>query len=269
MKNQRVYNGRKVDNVDAHNERKLYKTRYTHHKNVKMSSESTISDEDVPETRDRQGMIEYYVDELILRMVENPYDSTPQLFRHISQNGPCVEPGHVLHIFGGSIIFRRTCDRLSLIRDAALRGTLDRIPVDLARWGGQEQPDLEPPFYDFRDWWCPHPYDRHLFWYEGVLSLQPGMYRSIVRYPTHTDTDEFFNHVEEDIYPSDTNVDEDTEDSDWFAVEGPVNTAQFWEPPSESELTDIDMEMATEGNDNEEWGQPPPVNTMGPEWHYE
>ena len=149
-------------------------------------------------------MIEYYVDELILRMVESPNDSTPQLFRHISENGPCVEPGHVLHIFGGGIIFRRTCRRLHLIRDAALRDTLARLPIDLARWTGPEQPDLEPPFYDFRDWWCPHIYDRNLFWYEGVLSLQPGMYRSIARYPTHTDTDEYFGHAEEDAYPTDS-----------------------------------------------------------------
>ena len=101
-----------------------------------MSSDSTISDADAPESGDRQGMIEYYVDELILRMVESPHDSTPQLFRHMSRNGPCVEPGHVLHIFGGGIIFRRTCNRLNLIRDAALRDTLARIPMDLARWGG-------------------------------------------------------------------------------------------------------------------------------------
>ena len=110
----------------------------------------------------------------------------------------------MLHIFGGGIIFRRTCNRLNLIRDAALRDTLARIPVDLARWGGPEQPDLEPPFYDFRDWWCPHVYDRNLFWFEGVLSLQPGMYRDIVRYPAHTDTDEYFGCIEEDAYPTDS-----------------------------------------------------------------
>ena len=96
------------------------------------------------------------------------------------------------------------------------------------------------------------------------------MYRSIARYPTHTDTDEFFNYVEEDVYPTDTNTDDDTEDSDWFAAEGPINMEQYWEPPSESWITDTDREMPTEeSNDDEAWRQPPPINVTGLEWYYE
>ena len=236
-----------------------------------MSSDSTISDGDAPELRDRQGMIEYYVDELILRMVENPCDSTPQLFRHITQYGPCVEPGHVLHIFGGGIIFRQTCDRLILIRDAALRGTLSRIPMDLARWMGPEQPDLEPPFYDFRSLWCPHPNDRFLFWYEGVLSLQPGMYRSITRYPTHTDTDEFFAYIEEDMYPTDTNADDEAEDSDWFGVLDTIDAVRFWEAPvatDDGNTMNWDEESSENEEGDEHWSRQPPINTGGSEWFY-
>ena len=228
-----------------------------------MSSDSTFSDEDAPELRDRQGMIEYYVDELILRMVENPCDSTPQLFRHITQNGPCVEPGHVLHIFGGGIIFRQTCARLTLIRDAALRGTLGRIPMDLARCMGLEQPGLEPPFYDFRDLWCPHPNDRFLFWYEGVLPLQPGMYRSIPRYPTQTDTDEFFERAEEDAYPT------DSDSGDWFGVQDPVDEAQFWAVEDDRSPVNSGIQTSGDESSDEEWRQPPPKNTSGPEWYYE
>ena len=215
-----------------------------------MSSDSTISDEDVPEYRDRQSMIEYYVDELILHMVENPHESTPQLFRRISQFGPCVRPEHIIHIFGGGIIFRRTCRRLHLIRDAALRGTLSQLPRDLGRWGGPEDPELEPPFHDFRDWWCPHIYDRHLFWFEGVLSLQPGMYRDIVRYPTHTDTDEFFGNMEENDNPS------DSESEDWAQ---PPDMLNMIPEMHFEELHDLDPEWQDEEVTDESMEDPDEV----------
>ena len=202
-----------------------------------MASGSTISDEDAPEPGDRQSMIEYYVDELILQIVENPYDSTPQLFRRISQFGPCVEPEHIIHIFGGGIIFRRTCNRLNLIRDATLRGTLSQIPRDLGSWGGPESPELEPPFHDFRDWWRPHIYDRDLFWFEGVLSLQPGRYREIARYPTHTDTDEFFGNMEENGNPT------DSESEDWNQPLNMMEIDMQYEEMEEENMTDTDAIM--------------------------
>ena len=203
-----------------------------------MSSDSTISDDSAPEHADRQSMIEYYVDELIIRIIESPLDSIPQLFRHITQFGPCVEPAHVLHIFGGSTIFRRTCERMNLIRDAALRDELDAAPVDPRLWGGAARHQLAPPFHDFRPWWTPHVYDRVLFWYEGILSTHPGMYRDVIRYPDHTDTEEYFHYDEEDRYPTDTETDdglqplaimnetwqyEEMVQDDTDEVEGPAN----------------------------------------------
>ena len=117
-----------------------------------MSSDSAISDDSAPEHAGRQGMIEYYVDELLLRIIDNSLDSTPQMFRHIAQYGPCVRPEQVLHIFGGSIIFRRTCDRMNIIRGAVLRDALDTAPADLRRWTTPERPIMDPPYQDYRDW---------------------------------------------------------------------------------------------------------------------
>ena len=152
-------------------------------------------------------MIAYYVDELIARIVESPLDSIPQLFRHVTQYGPCVEPALALRIFGGSIIFRRTCERMNLIRDAVLRDSLGAAPADPRLWGGAARHQLSPPFHDFRPWWCPHIYDRDLFWYEGILATHPGMYRDIIRFPVHNDAEDFFRYEEEDIYPSDSETD--------------------------------------------------------------
>ena len=202
-----------------------------------MSTDSTISDEDAPDPADRQSTIEYYVDELILRIVDSPCDPTPQLFRHITQYGPCVEPAHVLHVFGGSIIFRRTCERMNLIRDAALRDVLDAIPVDLRRWRESARPAMELPFRDYRSWRRPHIYDDDLFWYEGALSSQPGMYRNIVRYPTRADTDEYFRYREEDAYPS------ESEDGNWNQPLNIMETEWQYDEMMEEGMGDMDVLM--------------------------
>ena len=144
--------------------------------------------------------------------------------------------------------------------------------MSLARWMGPEQPDMEPPFYDFRNLWCPHPNDRFLFWYEGVLSLQPGMYRSITRYPTHTDTDEFFAYIEEDMYPTDTNADDEAEDSDWFGVLDTINAVRFWEAPvatDDGNTMNWDEESSENEEGDEHWSRQPPINTGGSEWFYD
>ena len=205
-----------------------------------MSTDSTTSDENMPDHEDRQGMIGYYVDELIQEIVENPCASTPQLFRSIAHSGPCETPEQVLHLFGGGGIFRRTCNRLQLIRDAALRGTLDAVAGEMRRWMEPEQLGLEPQIRGYESWWVPHLYDRTLFWYEGLLSMQPGMYRCVVRYPTHTDTDDFFRRPEEDAYPSDS---EETEEN-WIQ---PLNMMEMdWQYEEEMDVNmehpDVQME---------------------------
>ena len=79
-------------------------------------------------------MITYYVEQILRRIVERPYDSISQLFQYATRGGPCLTPADVLRLFGGRIIFRRTRGRMSLIRRAVLNNEMDTIPADLRTW---------------------------------------------------------------------------------------------------------------------------------------
>ena len=212
----------------------------------------------------RRDMIAYYVDQLLRRVVECPYDSIPQLFQHVTRGGPCLCPADVLRLFGGRLIFCRTCRRMNVIRRAALNNAMNTAPVDLRTWTGRERPEMDPPFRDYRYFWCPILNSPTLFWYE-----KENMEEEIYRYPAVLDTDGFFQETENSSQQTDASADDGAEDSDWFEMEGPIDTEHFWEPPNESWITDTDREIPTDESDDENWRRPPPINTTGWEWFYE
>ena len=231
---------------------------------MQQTTESTVSYTEAEYSEGRQDMIAYYVDQLLRRIVERPYESIPQLFQYVTRGGPCLCQADVPRLFGGRIIFRRTCRRMNMVRRAVLNGEMDTAPVDLRTWTGQERPDMDPPYRDYRYFWCPILYSQTLFWY-----VTEGMEEEIYRYPAALNTDEFSQETESGSQQTDTNIDDDTEESDWFAAEGPIDAEHIWEPPSESWMTDTDREMPTGESDDEEWRQPPPINTTGLERRYE
>ena len=183
---------------------------------MQQTTDSTVSYTQAEDTGDRQDMIAYYVDQIIRRVVERPYDSVPQLFQFVAQGGPCLSPADVLRLFGGRSIFRHTCRRMSVIRRAVLNNEMDTIPIDLRTWVEREQPVLDPPFRDYRHFWCPHRDSLKLYWYEVE-----GMKEEIYRYPAVLDTDEFFQETEEESWQTGANMDDDMEDSEWFRAMGP------------------------------------------------
>ena len=220
---------------------------------MEQTMESTRAESDAPDMEDRQGMIHYYVDELMQRVVGRLYESIPQLFQYVTQWGPCVAPEEMLHLFGGRRVFIRTCQRMNLIRGAVLRGEMENAPVDLRRWMEMGRPGMGPPYRDYRDWWIPHMDSVHTFWHNV-----PEMDEEIVRYPTQTEcnTDEYFQDSSGESWLTD--ADEEVKD-DRSGSEDGRQPAQI----SGNE------EVNEDGSDNEDWRRPPPINTMGLEWFYE
>ena len=103
-----------------------------------------------------------------------------------------------------------------------------------------------------------------LFWYEA-----PGMEEGICRYPAVLDTDEFSQETEDESWQTNESMEASLEESDWFGTMSPINNERFWEPPSESWITETDREMLTDGSDDSDWRRPPPINTAGLEWFYD
>ena len=83
------------------------------------------------------GAINYYANELLERLIERPFESTPDLFRNFQRGGPCPEEEDLLHLFGGRQILLRTCGRMNIIRRAVLQGMLGQLPIDSGNWGGR------------------------------------------------------------------------------------------------------------------------------------
>ena len=253
---------------------------------MEQTTDSTVSYTQAEYPGDRQDVIAQYVDRIIRRITERPYDSVPQLFQHVALDGPCQNPADVLRLFGGRIIFCHTCRRMSIIRKAVLNNETDAMPVELRMRTERGQPGLDPPFTDYRHFWCPHLDSPRLYWYEVE-----GMREEIYRYPAVLNTDSFFDETEEDSCQTSGGTDDDVECSEWFQPMGPIGAEYLWGPPPDSRRTDTDEEendersgsvngrqlsqinMNEEVNqdesDNEDWSHPPPVNTMGLEWFYE
>ena len=225
---------------------------------MQQTTDSTVSYTEAEYSEDRQNMIAYYVDQLLRRIVECPYDSIPQLFQHVTQGGPCQCQADVLRLFGGRIIFRRTCRRMNSVRRAVLNGEMSTIPVDLRTWVGPERPEMDPPYTDYRYFWCPVLYSPTLFWY-----ATEGMEEDICRYPAVLDTDDFFRETEDESLQTDGTTEDDAKESEWFGVLSPISDEYFWELYSETWQTIPEEESNQDESDDEEWRRPPPINTSG------
>ena len=116
---------------------------------MQQTTDSTASYTQAEDQGDRQDMMAHYVDPILRRIVECPYDSIPQLFQYVTQGGPCLSPADVLRLFGGQIIFRQTCRRMSIVRRAALNHEMSAIPIDLRTWTEQDRPAMNPPYRDY------------------------------------------------------------------------------------------------------------------------
>lgn len=169
---------------------------------TEQTTDSAASDSDAPAAGGRQGTIHDYVDELMLRIADCPYASTPQLFQNVTLGGPCLPREDVLHLVGSRLVSRRTCRRMNLIRSAALRGARGAIPADLRRWVEWGRPEMDPPYRDFMNCWRPRLASEQMSWHDI-----PGMGGGNTRYLSQQDTDEYFHESPNENWPSDADVD--------------------------------------------------------------
>ena len=231
---------------------------------MQQTTESTVSYTQAEDSEDRQSMIAYYVDQLLRRIVECPYDSVPQLFQYVTRGGPCLCQADILRLFVGQIIFRRTCRRMNMVRRAVLNDTMDSAPVDLRTWTEQERPEMDPPFADYRHFWCPDLSSSTLFWY-----VAESMEQEISRYPAILYTGEFFQETGNESNQTDMSLDHYTDSGEWFEALGSIEVTRFWEATDYNSPAHTDAENSDEETSNEEWRRTPQINTSGLEWHYE
>ena len=74
-------------------------------------------------------MLDYYVKGMMDCVREDPWVSTPGIWDYVTQGGPCVRPSGVMHLFGGVGQFRRTCQRMDILRWAVVEGREEEFPL--------------------------------------------------------------------------------------------------------------------------------------------
>ena len=202
------------------------------------ATESTRAHTIFRSNESRQGMTNYYVNELLGRLMEHPYESVPELLQYLQRGGPCPEEENLLRLFGGRPIFIHTCRRMNIVRRAVLQGWIDQLPIGLNAWGGNMNRAGETMEVASIDWWTPHLDEQNLFRHQI-----PNMEEEIQRYPSYIDTEEYL------ATPSDEqSVDTVTSDSSshgWIQMLMPQDW--YYEPDPEQNLpTDYDMDISTE-----------------------
>ena len=110
---------------------------------------------------------------------------------------------------------------MNLIRRAALNGGMSAIPADLRAWA-EQQPEMDPPFRDYRSWRRPRLDGPALFWREV-----PDMEEELTRFPAGVNADEYVRESENKNWPEDSDV--DMEDSEWYQFTGGADEEQSYD----------------------------------------
>ena len=205
------------------------------------STESTRSQTAHWTQQGRQSITNYYVNEIMTRLVEHPYASVPDLFQYMQMGGPYMGEEELLDLFGGRDMLVRTCRRMNIIRRAVLNGELGNLPVDLGNWRGGEPRGTGRERNEYIDWWTPHLEGGDVFWY-----TMEGMENEIIRYPSWPDTDHFPG------MPAEEQMEETESESTshgWIQMLMPQDW--YWEADPEANLPD-DEEMNESEDDDAE-----------------
>ena len=200
--------------------------------------ESTYSEGDPWTPKERQGMINYYVNELMGRIVERPYESVPELLQYLQTGGPCMNEEEILKLFGGRPILLRTCRRMNIIRRAALQGKVDDLPIALGNWEGGALRAEGTTESEYIDWWAPHLDSPDLFWRN-----LPGMEDELQRFPSRVDTDDYLATSTEDRSPELTSSESS---HGWMQMLLPQDWYGYEADPEQNLPTDSDMDISSD-----------------------
>ena len=205
------------------------------------TSESTRTSKIDWTPESRQGAINYYANELMARLIENPFESIPDPLEFLQRGGPRPDENELIHLFAGRSILLRTCRRMNIIRRAALQGVLESLPIDLGNWGGRRPLGDGSTRDEYTDWRAPHLDGQDLFW----RSI-PNMEQDIPRRPTNADADDYF------ATPADDRSMETSGESDgWIQMLMPQDW--YYEPDPDTNLpyeADSNMDISL-GSDME------------------
>ena len=115
-------------------------------------TETTIGSVD---REDQQDIIEHYATLMLQILIESPYASVRAIMDRLRRVGPFEGKQTILRVFGGREAFKKTLQRMSIVRRAVLEGTLGDLPIETRVPPGEEAGSTLPGGDRFIENWAP------------------------------------------------------------------------------------------------------------------
>ena len=105
--------------------------------------------------QDRQCLINTYVTMMLQLLQLNPWVAIPQVLEELVEVGPLWSANQILEVFGGWETFRRTLQRMEVIRGNTVRGDLRGLPITTRPPADEPFGTTIPSHDGFIAWWAP------------------------------------------------------------------------------------------------------------------
>ena len=104
---------------------------------------------------DDQSLINTYVTMMLQAVQIDPWMNIPQILKELVEVGPLWSEYQILQLFGGWEIFRRTVQRMEVIRGNTVRDDLNSLPITTRPESGEPFGHTIPEDEGFIAWWAP------------------------------------------------------------------------------------------------------------------
>ena len=153
-------------------------------------TDESTTDTDGYTAEDRQGIVDTMVTVMLQLTMEDPWISIPNMMDRMTETGPLHDRDDIMEVFRGRPIFRRTTNRLEVVRAAVVSGALGELPIS-TRAPEHERVGVTIPGTDrYIGWWAPQVVNDGPIFPVNMITVPGGV---LCRYP-HEDehTEEYF-----------------------------------------------------------------------------
>ena len=112
-------------------------------------------EETEPGTSDQQGIVNMYATMMLQLIQLDPYMPIFSILEHLTTTGPFCTKEEILEEFGGWSIFRRTLQRMEMVRGRTVNSKLRTLPMTTGMLEDEPFGYTIPETDGYVAWWAP------------------------------------------------------------------------------------------------------------------
>ena len=184
---------------------------------VELVTDSTESTESRELSECLQAEVDECAKQIVGLMLDDPYVSAPEILRRLTAGGRRSSERSVVHLFGGTGIFRKTRHRTEILRWVLVTHQWEWMPfqmdIQYREWEGKRRYHRKPDSNDgWASWWA-----LDMFSVQPFEPFQPteegedggGRERCLYRFPAGEDESDYFADEQEESASQDSDSDVD------------------------------------------------------------